>query len=273
MDAMEKTKANRTVFAQRRLRPEEVLPEWRRQLDFIGDEASIARFVQTACQRLDSPLEPSRQAWRFIPRNLPPPLRERLALEDLDRELVVDFHYPPAPKAHFIHRTHPLVALLADHLLEGALQGTSNLAARCAVTETSEVSTVTTLFLLRLRHQLTASRRGVTRTLMAEETVPLALEGRSNARWIQDTQLLRLLEVKPSGNLHPATVSSEIGKAIALLQTHRQTLEDLARQRADTLLQDHRRVREAARDLGSYSVTPSLPVDVIGVYVLLPSSL
>ena len=270
--AMEKTRANRTVFAQRRLRPEEVLPEWRRQLDLIGDEASIARFVQTACQRLDSPLEPSRQAWRFIPRNLPPALRERLALEELDRERLVDFHYPPAPKAHFIHRTHPLVALLADHLLEGALQGTSNLAARCDVTETAEVSTVTTLFLLRLRHQLTASRRGITRTLMAEETVPLALEGRSNTRWIQDAHISRLLEVKPSGNLHPATVSAEIAKAIALLKTHRQTLEELAHQRAETLLQDHRRVREAARDHGSYSVTPSLPVDVIGVYVLLPNS-
>ena len=50
-------------------------------------------------------------------------------------------------------------------------------------------------------------------------------------------------------------------------------LENLARQRADALLQDHRRVREAADDKGRYAVTPSLPVDVIGVYVLLPDSL
>jgi hypothetical protein len=85
-------------------------------------------------------------------------------------------------------------------------------------------------------------------------------------------QISRLLEVKPSGSLHPATVSAEIAKAITLLKTHRQTLEELAHQRAETLLQDHRRVREAARDHGSYSVTPSLPVDVIGVYVLRPNS-
>lgn len=272
-DALEKAKSNRTVFAQRRLRPEEVLPEWRRQLDVIGDEASIARFVQTACQRLDSPLEPSRHAWRFIPRNLPQPLRERLAQENLDREMAVDFHYPPSPSAHFIHRTHPLVALLADHLLEGALQGSSTLAARCAVTETDEVSMVTTLFLLRLRHQLTVTRRGNTRTLMAEETVPLALEGRTNPRWIQDGQVLRLLEVKPSGNLQASIVAKEITRALALLRENRERLESLARQRADALLADHRRVREAARDLGSYTVTPSLPVDVIGTYVLLPKML
>lgn len=29
----------------------------------------------------------------------------------------------------------------------------------------------------------------------------------------------------------------------------------------------------AARDLGSYEVTPCLPVDVLGVYVLLPADL
>jgi hypothetical protein len=131
-DALEKARANRTVFAQRRLRPDEVLPEWRRQLDVIGDESAIERFVRNACHRLDSPLEPTRNAARFLPRNLPPPLRERLAQEGIDHELLIDFRYPPSPRAQFIHRTHPLVAILADHLLEGALQGGPALAARCA---------------------------------------------------------------------------------------------------------------------------------------------
>lgn len=272
-DAREKAKANRTVFAQRRLRPEEVLPEWRRQLDLIGDEAAIARFVKNACARLNAPLEPSRQAWRFLPRHLPPALRERLAQEDLDRDLLVDFHYPPDPRAHFIHRTHPLVAILADHLLEGALQDTSPLAARCAATVTADVTIVTTVFLLRLRHQLSAQKRSVTRTLMAEETVAIALEGRTDPRWIDDTRLLRLLEVTPSGNLGPEAATREISHALTLLRASTDRLETLARQRADTLLQDHRRVREAADDQGRYAVTPSLPVDVIGVYVLLPDSL
>ena len=272
-DARENAKANRTVFAQRRIKPEEVLPEWRRQLDLIGDEAAIARFVQNACARLDAPLEPARHAWRFLPKHLPPALRERLAQEDIDRDLLIDFHYPPDPRAHFIHRTHPLVAILADHLLEGALQDASPLAARCAATVTADVSVVTTVFLLRLRHQLSSQKRGVTRTLMAEETVAIALEGRTDPRWIDDARLLRLLEVKPSGNLGPEAATREITHALALLRASTGRLENLARQRADALLQDHRRVREAADDKGRYAVTPSLPVDVIGVYVLLPDTL
>jgi len=36
-NALEKTKTNRTVFAQRRLKPEEVLPEWARQRALLGE--------------------------------------------------------------------------------------------------------------------------------------------------------------------------------------------------------------------------------------------
>ena len=47
-------------------------------------------------------------------------------------------------------------------------------------------------------------------------------------------------------------------------------LEAIAQRRAQTLLQDHRRIRAAAEAKGSYQVTASLPVDVMGVYVLVP---
>jgi hypothetical protein len=68
-------------------------------------------------------------------------------------------------------------------------------------------------------------------------------------------------------------VQREVRQALEFLAAHPQRLEDLAQQRADILLADHKRVREAARDVGQYNVKPCLPVDVIGVYVLLPDSL
>jgi hypothetical protein len=43
-----------------------------------------------------------------------------------------------------------------------------------------------------------------------------------------------------------------------------------AERRAQTLLADHRRVREAADARGSYSVKALLPADIIGLFVLLP---
>jgi hypothetical protein len=46
-------------------------------------------------------------------------------------------------------------------------------------------------------------------------------------------------------------------------------LQALAHERAEALLADHRRVRDAARARGEYQVKALLPVDVFGVYLLL----
>jgi superfamily II DNA or RNA helicase len=273
-DALKKAKVNRTVFAQRRLKPEEVLPEWRRQLDVLGNEDDVARFVQNSCARLSAPLEPFRNgSFRLLPQHLPIALRERLAQEDIEKELVVDFHYPPLVGSQFIHRSHPLVALLGDTLIEGALAGDQVYTARAAATITADVEVLTTIYLLRLRHQLTYNRKGEAGTLMAEETVALGARGRVKPEWIEGAEITGLMNITPSANLSPEMASREITAGLSFLEANQEKLESLALARAERLLADHRRVREAARDHGSYTVRPCLPVDVIGISVLLPDSL
>ena len=51
-DAEEKAKANRTIFAQRRLKPEDVLPEWHKSLAAIGGRDDVKRFTDRALTRL-----------------------------------------------------------------------------------------------------------------------------------------------------------------------------------------------------------------------------
>ena len=274
-DALEKAKANRTVFAQRRLKPEDVLPEWRKQCAVLGGEEDVKRFVQNACARLGAPLEPfKRHGFKLLPKNLPPALRERFERENMDKPMSIDFSYPPLAGTRFVHRSDPLVRLLADTLLESALTpGGSPLAARCAVTVTADVDIVTTVYLLRLRLQLTVTGRRQPKTLMAEETAVLSVKGRVNPVWSEDLFETGLLHVKPSANLHQALVAREIHEAMTFLEKNRDRLETLAHARAENLLSDHRRIREAAKDVGTYKVSPCLPVDVMGVYVLLPDSL
>lgn len=272
-DALEKARANRTVFAQRRLRPGDVLPEWRRQRTVLGDADDVARFVSGACARLGAPLEPrTHHRARLLPQHLPQTLRERLADDGIERPIAIDFDYPPAAGTRFIHRSHPLVALLADHLLEGALSGDAPLVARAAVTVTADVDVVTTLYLLRLRHHLEVTRRNKTRQLMAEESVAIAVRGRAQPQWLSEDQATALLDARPAANLATDAASRELQLALDFLVTQKHVLDALATERAATLLADHRRVREAARDVGQYAVRPSLPVDVLGVYVLLPDA-
>ena len=268
-DALEKAKANRTVFAQRRIRPDEVLPEWQKQQDALGTQADVQRFLHSACARLNAPLEQTRkqQQYRFLPQHLPEALRLRLADEGISKPLLLNFNE--------LHRSHPLVSVLADHLLETSLTTSDNaaIAARCAATLTEAVDVVTTIYLLRLRHQLEYVRRRQPFQMMAEETVALAVAGRGNPQWLQDEHVGGLLECTPSGNLPSDVIQREIRTALDFISAHPQQLQMLAKQRAETLLADHRRVREAARDVGQYSVQACLPVDVMGVYVLLPDSL
>ncbi|MEA3219209.1 helicase-related protein [Immundisolibacter sp.] len=265
-DALEKAKANRTVFAQRRIRPDEVLPEWHKQQQALGTQADVQRFLQSACVRLGAPLEAGRkQIARFLPQHLPEALRLRLADEGINAPQPIDFGE--------LHRSHPLVDLLAQHLLEDALGGERPLAARCAATLTNDVQVVTTLYLLRLRHHLSYVRRREPFQMMAEEAVALTVQGRNTPQWQADDGVSRLLECTPSGNLPPEAAQREIRTALDFLTAHTQQLQALAQQRADALLADHQRVREATRDVGQYSVSPCLPVDVMGVYVLLPDAL
>lgn len=264
-DALEKAKANRTVFAQRRIKPDEVLPEWHKQQQALGTQADVQRFLQSACVRLGSPLEMGRKQSRFLPQHLPEALRQRLSDEGIDKPLNIDLAE--------LHRSHPLVGLLAQHLLEDALSSERPLAARCAATLTDDVDVATTIYLLRLRHQLSYVRRREPFQMMAEETVALAVRGRTNPQWLVDDSVNRLLECTPSGNLPAEAVQHEVRAALDFLAAHPQPLQALAEQRAQALLADHERVRAAARDVGHHSVSPCLPVDVMGVYVLLPDAL
>jgi superfamily II DNA or RNA helicase len=265
-DALEKAKANRTVFAQRRIRPEEVMPEWEKQQTALGTEKDVKRFVQTACARLNAPLETGkRNNFKLLPQHFPEVFKQRLADEGIEKPLILNFTE--------LHRSHPVVTLLAEHLLEEALLGEKPLAARCAATVTEAVDLVTTLYLLRLRHQLSYVRRRQPYQLMAEETVTLAVRGRTQPEWLIDENADTLLKCQPSGNLPAEVMQREIKQALDFIQSQVSRVEELAGQRAEALLADHRRVREAARDVGQYSVNPCLPVDIIGVYVLLPDAL
>ena len=115
------------MFAQRRIRPDEVLPEWRKQQQALGTQADVQRFVYSACARLNAPPEKARNGqFRLLPQHLPEALRLRLADEGINKPLSIDFIE--------LHRSHPLITTLAEHLLETSLQGDSGLAARCAAT-------------------------------------------------------------------------------------------------------------------------------------------
>ena len=115
--AGEKAAKNRTVFAQRRLKPEDVLPEWHKTSAVLGGEDDVAA--------LRAPRRWPRSARRWKPHRrrhfklharpaCPTTCASAWRPRGLTGTLRIDFHQPPAPGARFIHRSHPLVGCLAD---------------------------------------------------------------------------------------------------------------------------------------------------------------
>ncbi|TVT50500.1 MAG: DEAD/DEAH box helicase [Denitromonas halophila] len=280
--AREKAAKNRTLFAQRRLKPEDVLPEWQKTLAVLGGEDDVERFVKRAAQQLGAPLEEATKGgvahWKLHASSLPLAVRERLEGEGLAGTLRIDFHQPPAPSTQFIHRTHPLVAVLADFLLETALDNgfahtdaALDAVARSGAIFTNAVETRTTVLLVRLRHQLNVSHRGLSRLLLCEETLTVGLESGGESTPMAEAAARSLMTAEPTRNMPPPLRDQHIQRALAQLPELQPTLEALARARAQQLLEDHRRVRVASDARGEYRVTPSLPVDIMGVFVLIPA--
>ncbi|WP_242343611.1 helicase-related protein [Anaeromyxobacter terrae] len=283
-DAAIVAKANRTVFAQRRLRPDDVLPEWQKTLSAIGGEGDVERFTGRSLARLGSGLEPlsstKRRGFKAALAPLPEDVRERLEAEGLTGAPLVDFATPPAPRCRAVQRSHPLVAILAETLLERTLADVrddagngeapdAGVLGRIGCWVSKDVSEQTTVALLRLRHQLTA-RRGRVSTLLVEEAAALAWGGVESPRVVEGLDALKLLTLAPLKDPPARVVERVLAKAVNLLSDRIAELEAFTRRRAEALLADHRRVREAADARGSWSVKALLPPDVVGVYVLLP---
>jgi len=275
--AKEKAKQNRSIFAQRRLKPEDVLPEWRKSSAVLGGEADVERFVSRAANQLGSPLQAVKQHFKLLTEHLPVAVQERLAAEGLSGALRIDFHQPAAQGATFIHRTHPLVSVLADTLLEQALDAAPGAdeavaVARAGTAFVGAVSLKTTVLLLRIRHQLTVTHGNSTRLLMCEEAVAVASAGSEPFNELTPEQTRELLGAEATRNMPPPLRDRHLQTALDALPEWQAQFEAIAKARAQTLLLDHRRVREAAEGRGSYQVTASLPVDVMGLYVLLPDA-
>lgn len=261
--AIERETINRTRFAQRAIKPEEVEQELVESDMILGNEADIERFVLTTCARLNHSLVKQKQGWLL--QNIPTCVKPILG----DKPRRLTFTTPPPEGVEYVGRNHPLVEGLARYVLEDALENGQNpVAARCGFTVTTAVEKRTTLLMLRLRHLL-ASTKG--QDLLAEECLVAGFTGPPSAPlWLEPEAAAQLLQqAEPTGDIPLAMKRLEIEELLGRLEGLQEELNDLAQQRANALLQSHRRVRAITKE-GQIRVKPQLPMDILGVFVLQP---
>jgi superfamily II DNA or RNA helicase len=269
--AVDRERRSRTVFAQHTIHPGEVARELAEVREAIGSGTDVARFVEDALRAHGAGVRVRDGHLHAVLEGLPRGLRD--ALRAGGDELSARFDHAGGGDV-YLTRTHPLVEGLATWVMDAALDGASEGAARrCGVIRTRAVERRTTVLLLRLRYHVVARRGGEDSPLLAEDCRLAAFTGLpAAAEWLPDGAGEALLAAEPAGNVSPDQAAHHLRQVLEGLDPRHPALEELARRRGREILESHRRVRDAARDRGvAYRVEPQLPPDVLGVYVYLPA--
>lgn len=272
-DAEANAKKSRAIFAQGALKPEEVLPEWQGMRALTGGPEEVARFTKRALDRVGAPLGQEGRYWRVHYDRLPEQLSERLKARGLTGARAIDFADKPRANVAHVGRVHPLVAMLAENMTEGALDPRGRDGApplgRAGAWLTRGVEKATTLLLLRLRFTMVTSGRA-NNTLLAEEATALAFT--EDGVVASGPEALALLEAEASGNIERGVIERRVSTAIERVPGYDAAIRAYAEERAGVLRADHQRVTEAARGGATTDVQPVLPADIIGLYVLIPEA-
>jgi len=268
---------NRTRFAQRALKPEEVRQELEATDAVLGDPDAVRLFVLSAAQRLGVQITPDRREniFRVIVSpearaSLPPAIAAVLPVNKTGHWFV-SFVSPTPEGAEYLGRNHKFVATLAQFLMEEALtKGAAARASRCGTMRTQAVTRLTALYLLRLRFLIEQPDRT---PLLAEEVQIIGHTGTADKPvWLKDDEALALLEkAQADANLGNEERRELVADALAgwdkLDAPVRQNVEG----RAAALTEAHRRIRQAvSMKVRGLTVKPQLPPDLLGLLVLQP---
>jgi superfamily II DNA or RNA helicase len=275
--AYERERTNRTRFAQRALKPQEVRNELESTDAVLGDPDAVRDFVLTAAQRLNLHIEPDRKRQDVFRVALAPtaianvPEAVRFVLpQSKGEQWLVSFISPTPEGAEYLGRNHRFVATLARFLMEEALtrHGEAT-ASRCGVIRTRAVSALTTVLLLRVRYLVEQPQRT---TLLSEEVLVSAYTNitQGELEWMDDAEALRLLsEAKPDANVPMEEKRRLIEAALGDWPTVEAALQSRIKARGVALEQSHKRIRQAVSlRVRELAVKPQLPPDLLGVLVL-----
>jgi len=287
----ERERVNRTRFAQRALKPEEVQRELEATDAVLGDPSAVREFVLTAAQRIGLAVAPDRRQGVFrvtvtpeATATLPEPIR--LALPPIKGgRWLISFDSPTPEGAEYIGRNHRFVAALARFLFEEALNRPGNATvSRCGALRTRAVNELTTILLLRVRYLVEQHQA---RPLLSEEVLVLGFVGLggNDAKWLEASDALRLLaEARPDANIALAEKRELVERVLASLGPWHETAEkwgtahplqralrERVTRRAEELTEAHKRIRQAVSlRVRGLEVKPQFPPDLLGILVLQP---
>ncbi|MBE0613779.1 MAG: DEAD/DEAH box helicase [Burkholderiales bacterium] len=267
-EAAEREKASRSIFAQNAIKAQEIEADLREVDEAIGDPKAVEEFVSVTLNNvLGVQVTRDRKGYRIVTGNLPPPLRELLPAGN---PVNVSFQSPTPEGYHYIGRNHRFVEQLCQLVMANTLARVDKRAARAAIVRTRQVAIKTTLLLFRCRNVIEQSKAG--HKIVAEEMLLWGWRGTPQQKeFLDHAEAKKLLtEARASSDLSLQARAGFLENELKLLTSLRAEFDAVAEQQSKRLVDAHERF-SALMDRQRFQVVyPVLPMDLLGVYVLLP---
>ncbi|MBF0238119.1 MAG: DEAD/DEAH box helicase [SAR324 cluster bacterium] len=267
-EAAEREKATRSIFAQNAIKPNEIEADLKEMSEAIGDPKAVEEFVfLTLNNILGVQMDEYQKGYRVYTANLPYVLKSTLP----DKEMVLVSFDSPTPENYlYLGRNHLFVEHLCMLLMANSLNRSPQRASRSAVIRSKEVAVKTTLLLFRVRNVIEARKK--TSQIIAEEMLVWGYRGiaaQKDFLTIDEASCL-MKTVRPTSNMTPESRANFLENELKQLPTLKQDFDQLAEGRSKKLVEAHERFSKVMGHGHFQVVYPVLPMDILGMYILLP---
>lgn len=269
-EAEKRETASRSIFAQNAIKAHDIEDDLHEVDEAIGDVKTVEQFVLDALRFMGVQVEAKKDGFKIYTTNIPQRLRDLLSDKT---EIQISFKSPTPSGYRYIGRNHPFTEHLSQHVINSALQQSANSAARAAVLRCADVKQKTVLFQLRVRNVI--AEQPSNKQIVAEEMWLWGYEGEVNQKQFinKEIALNLLMNVKPTQNMEEGEKAYWLNEEMTWVldeKRFREQTDDVALNRANHLVQMHSKVRTLVGGSRYKVVEPVLPMDVLGVYILLP---
>lgn len=272
-DAAKREKASRDLFAQHAIKARDIEDDLKAVDAAIGNPDTVKDFVKEAMAYLGVQVDEYRQGFRLYYNNLPEVLKSTLSLEGRQQYLQVTFKSPTPEGYHYLGRNHAFVEQLSEYIIAAAINPEPNFSiARAAVIKTKSVSTQTTLLLFRVRNVI--GEKGGANQLVAEEMLLWGYEGMADEKQFLSLEKAKeLLSIASSTDMltEPRKLTT-IREQLDELNDIKSDFDQVALDRAKVLVEAHEKFRKLVGGVKYQPVLPILPMDIMGIYVLIPDN-
>ncbi len=271
--AAEREKASRVVFAQHAIKATEIEEDLRQADDAIGTPGAVEFFVAEALRNLlgvQIDRDKKADGYTLFTANLPEILKSALPPAD---KLKVGFFSPTPDGYIYLGRNHAFVEHLCRYLMDDSLNRDTDRRhgpARASVIKSRDMEIKTVLLLFRVRNIIEEKQTGD--QLVAEEMILWGYKGSpADGDVLSNYEISRIMDgAVPSANLTPQARTGFLENELENLADMKPMFDQIALKRAEILIEAHERFRKVMGGKRYKVVEPVLPMDLMGIYIVLP---